>query len=89
MKNPLGIYGIPYPVVITLVIIVSIWQLFWKGLALWKSSQFKQRNWFVALFILIVLNDLGLLSLIYLFFFSKKKLTWIEIKSWFVKIKKS
>lgn len=89
MQNPFGSFGIPYPVVIAVVIILSIWQLFWKGLALWKSSQFKQRNWFVALFILVVLNDLGLLSLIYLFFFAKKKLNMNEIKSWFAKIKKS
>lgn len=79
--------GIPQPVVIVLVIVLSIWQLFWKGVAIWKASQFKQRNWFIALFILVPFNDLGILELIYLFRFAEKRLTVVEVKSWFKKIR--
>lgn len=56
-----------------------IWSLFWKGIALWRAAHYKQRNWFV---VLLVLNTIGILEIIYLLRFSKKKLTIDEIKSW-------
>ncbi len=72
----------PDPLIIALIVILSIWQIFWKGVALWRTSQLKQRNWFVALFILVPFNDLGILEIVYLFWFAKKRLTISEIKSW-------
>lgn len=50
--------------------ILAVWVLCWKGLALWKASQNKSMPWFVAI---LVLNTLGVLEIIYIFFFSKKK----------------
>lgn len=44
------------------------WSLFWKGLALWKSSQRQEKIWFI---VLLVLNTMGLLEILYLFIFSK------------------
>ncbi len=70
---------------LALVFIASVWQLFWKGVALWKASNQKQRNWFLVLFVLIPLNDLGIVELIYLIRFSKKRLTIVEVRSWFKK----
>lgn len=72
----------PDPLIIVLIIILSIWQLAWKGISLWRSSQLRQRNWFVALFILIPFNDLAILEIVYLFWFAKKRMTITEIKSW-------
>ncbi|MGC8880697.1 MAG: DUF5652 family protein [Minisyncoccia bacterium] len=46
------------------------WSLAWKGLALWKASQRKEKIWFV---VLLVLNTLGLLEILYLFVFSKEE----------------
>lgn len=63
-----------------LVFILSIWSLIWKGVALWRASKQGQRNWFIAL---LVLNTIGILDIVYLFFFSKKKMTIAEIKHWF------
>lgn len=77
----------PAPYIIALIIAVSVLQLAIKAVALWRSSQFKQRNWFIALFILIPFNDLGVAELIYLFWFAKKRLTIQEVKSWFVRKK--
>lgn len=71
------------PVLIAILILLSIIQLIIKGVALWRAAILKQRNWFVALFILIPLNDLGILELIYLFRFAKKRLTISEVKAWF------
>lgn len=44
------------------------WSLLWKGLALWKSAQRKEKIWFI---VLLVINTVGLLEILYLFVFSK------------------
>jgi hypothetical protein len=59
--------------------ILYIWSLLWKGLALWRSANLKQRNWFVAI---LVLNTVGILEIVYLFFFATKKLKLTELKFW-------
>ena len=51
-------------------IILALWTLFWKGLALWKSARNDERYWFVAL---LVINTLGILEMLYLFIFAKNK----------------
>jgi len=56
-----------------------VWSLLWKGLALWRSANLKQRNWFVAI---LVLNTVGILEIVYLFFFATKKLKLTELKFW-------
>ena len=61
------------------LLIIYVWSLFWKGIALWRSANLKQRNWFVAL---LVLNTVGIVELVYLFKFAEKKLTIKEMKSW-------
>lgn len=48
-----------------------IWSLIWKGFALWKSARNNQKNWFV---IFMVVNTIGILEIIYLFYFSSPKL---------------
>jgi len=53
------------------LVALSIWELVWKGLALWKSARNNNRNWFLAI---LVFNTVGLLSIIYLKFFQKKNL---------------
>ena len=56
------------------IIVILIWKLAWTGLALYRSIQLKQKKWFVVLFILsFVLNELGIVSIIYLIFNKKKK----------------
>jgi hypothetical protein len=51
-----------------ILIIISLWSLFWKGLALWRAGRNNQKYWFVAL---LVLNTIGILEMIYLFWLSK------------------
>lgn len=50
-------------------IILGIWEMVWKGFALWRASQNKQRNWFVAI---LIINTIGILPIVYLKFFQKK-----------------
>lgn len=46
------------------VVLALIWVLAWKGAALWRAAQLRQKYWFVAL---LVINTLGILEIIYLF----------------------
>ncbi len=59
--------------------ILVLWGIIWKGLALWRASKQDQRNWFIAI---LVLNTLGILEIIYLFKFAKKKMELRELKFW-------
>jgi methionyl-tRNA synthetase len=46
------------------------WSLIWKGFALWRSANNKSKPWFVAI---LILNTFGILEILYLFVFGKKK----------------
>lgn len=50
-----------------LMVPLALWSLFWKGLALWRAAQNKQKGWFIAL---LVINTAGILEIVYLLFFS-------------------
>lgn len=56
-------------------ILLALWSLFWKGLALWKAARNDERYWFVAL---LVINTVGILELAYLFIFAKQKLVLVS-----------
>ena len=58
---------------------IMILDVILKGVALWRAGRNNQRNWFIAL---LVLNTFGILEIVYLFRFSKKRLTLDEMKSW-------
>ena len=47
-----------------LIVAAIVWTLIWKGLALWRSAELRQKWWFVAL---LVINTLGILEIVYLF----------------------
>ncbi|MGB7957592.1 MAG: DUF5652 family protein [Minisyncoccia bacterium] len=49
---------------------VLIWSVVWKGLALWKSARVGSKVWFI---VFLVVNTLGILEILYLYVFSKKK----------------
>ncbi len=58
------INGIP-----TWVVLVILWTIPWKGVALWKSAQLSHKKWFI---ILLFVNTVGLLEMYYIFFVAKK-----------------
>lgn len=45
------------------IIIIAIWSLVWKGLAMWKSARKGEKVWFV---IFLIVNTAGILEIIYL-----------------------
>ncbi len=58
------------PWVVLLFTILAIWTICWKGIALWKAARNGSEPWFIAL---LILNTIGILEIIYIFFFSNKK----------------
>lgn len=52
----------------SLLLALTVWTLFWKGLALWHSARRGQPWWFVAM---LVINTVGILEIVYLFFIAK------------------
>mgnify|MGYP001571765428 len=54
---------------------IIIWVLFWKGYALWIAVKNNDKRWFVAI---LVLNTLGILEIIYIFYIAKKTFTDIK-----------
>jgi len=54
-----------------LFIILIAWSIGWKGWALWRAAQLKQKAWFV---VFLIVNTAGILEIFYLFYFSKQKI---------------
>lgn len=65
-------YGAPawLPFVGLGLIVLMVWGIFWKGLALWHSAQRGQPWWFV---IMLLVNTAGILEIVYLFGVAKLK----------------
>lgn len=53
-----------------LLALALIWMMVWKGFALWRSAERGEKIWFMAI---LIMNTLGLLEIIYLFFIAKPK----------------
>lgn len=51
------------------LVILGAWDIVWKGIALWRSARHNQRYWFIAL---LAINSIGILPIVYLYFFQKK-----------------
>jgi hypothetical protein len=67
-----GVTSVPWIVgfVGPLALLFLLWSFIWKGLALWHSARRAEPLWFV---IFLVVNTLGILEIIYLFFVAKLK----------------
>ena len=71
MIYDLSIFGIGGSKGLVLFIGIVLWAMFWKGLALWHSARRGSPGWVT---VLLLVNMLGVLELIYLFFVAKLKL---------------
>lgn len=59
-------------------VLILLWVLPWKGIALWKSARNGHKYWFVAL---LVAQTFAVLDIIYIFIISNKKNETNEDKS--------
>lgn len=73
MTNDLASQLSVNPILLTVLL---IWSMAWKGLALWRAARYKQNRWFI---VILILNTFGLLEIIYLTWFVKKKRFWDKI----------
>ena len=53
-------------ILLSLILILVFWELFWKGIALWKSARNDQKKWFIAM---LLLNTAGILPILYIYIF--------------------
>lgn len=56
-----------FPIV---MVLLMIWTIPWKGVALWKAARNNDIAWFV---VLMVFNTVGILEILYIYIWSNKK----------------
>jgi hypothetical protein len=66
-SNPFGQFN---ALEIFVFVLMMAWSLFWKGWALWRAANQKQKIWFICF---LIINTVGLLEILYLFVFSKER----------------
>jgi hypothetical protein len=49
---------------------IAVWEGVWKGIALWRAARNSHLAWFICI---IIFNTVGILPIIYILGFSKKK----------------
>lgn len=65
--DQLGIWMKAHPIVAGIML---VWIFAWKGVALWKAAKKNDIGWYVGI---LVINLLGVLEILYIFFFSERK----------------
>lgn len=57
------------PTKLSIFLLLTLWAIPWKGVALWRAGKNNQLYWFIAI---LVLNTFGIVEIIYLTFFKPK-----------------
>lgn len=52
------------------MILLVLWEIPWKGVALWKAAKNNDIAWFI---ILMIVNTVGILEILYIYIWSNKK----------------
>ncbi len=55
--------------VVLIIILVTIWDVVWKAIAMWRAAKRDSKTWFV---ILMIVNSVGVLPILYLIFTRRK-----------------
>ncbi len=50
--------------------LAAVWEMVWKGIALWRAARNGHIAWFICI---LIFNTLGILPIIYILAFSQKK----------------
>lgn len=56
-------WNAPIPNMNIVVIILIVWEGFWKSIGLWKAAKRNETAWFIAVF---VINFFGIIPIVYL-----------------------
>jgi len=57
------------PGMVWVFVMLLIWSMIWKGIALWKAVKNNDLPWYIAL---LILNTVGILEIFYIYVFSKR-----------------
>lgn len=57
---------------IIVLLVLLVWEMIWKGLALWRAARRNQSYWFI---VLLIINSGGILPILYLLFASSERNT--------------
>ncbi len=60
--------GVGVEVFALILAVLTVWEIVWKGIGMWKASKNDQMWWFIPM---LVLNTAGILPIIYIIFFQK------------------
>ncbi len=58
-----------YSIPLWVWVIILLWELTWKAIAMWHAARRNQLSWFV---VLLILNTVGILPIVYLLSNRKK-----------------
>ena len=58
------------PWAFVVLILIALWTIPWKGVALWHAAKRGEFWWFI---VMLVLNDLALLELFYVLYWTRRK----------------
>jgi hypothetical protein len=65
------------PTDLNVILVLVVWELIWKGIALWKCGRNNQKGWFI---LLLIVNTVGILEIVYIFFLQPKDQKKVEEK---------
>ena len=54
-----------------ILIPIIIWEAIWKCIGMWKSARNNQLAWFICI---LIFNTVGILPIVYIYFFQKKEI---------------
>ena len=57
------------------IIVLALWDIVWKGFALWRAARNNQFRWFIAL---LIINSIGILPIVYLVSFQETSKRQLE-----------
>jgi len=63
-------YDLGLGINIWVIVVIVVWEVIWKGIAMWKSARNNQIRWFIAI---LLLNTAGILPIVYIQWFQKKR----------------
>lgn len=72
--------GLSTNLVLGILVVILIWSGVWKLLGMWKSARKSSWIWFI---VLAITNTVGILPILYIYFFSKinwNKFIQVEVK---------
>ncbi len=63
-----GTLGVSAEIAMIILLVIAVWSIIWKGLALWKSARKTHLTWFI---VLLIFNTIGILEILYIYVFSE------------------